>query len=65
MYVHVQFHNLCILRQIDAAVKDEGCVLPCEEAPGHRLIYAPIGAVDLDYDDVRKIREAAKRGIKR
>jgi leucyl aminopeptidase len=40
-------------------------VAVCAEAPGQRLVFAPTGPLDRDYDDVRLFSEAAGRGVKR
>jgi len=53
------------LSEIDSCLNKEGCVTICTEAPGNRLVYAPTGPTDGDYDDVRLYAEAAKKGMKR
>lgn len=39
-------------------------LLPPDE-PVRRLIYSPVGQINRDYDDVRRFRDAAYRGVKR
>lgn len=36
-----------------------------EGVPGERLVLAPTGALDRDYDDVRRFADAARAGIRR
>ncbi|KAL7065438.1 hypothetical protein AAHC03_04338 [Spirometra sp. Aus1] len=43
----------------------EVCVVPFPENPSKRIINAPTGPLDRDYDDSRRIYGAAKRGIKK
>ena len=38
---------------------------PASRLPGGRLVIAPTGRLDRDYDDVRRIGEAASRGVAR
>jgi len=35
------------------------------DSPVKRLVYAPVGAIDGDFDDVRRYHEAAGKGLKR
>lgn len=37
----------------------------CESVPGHRLVFSPTGNLRRDYDDVRRVGEAAASGITR
>uniref|UniRef100_A0AAR2JQJ7 Cytosol aminopeptidase domain-containing protein n=1 Tax=Pygocentrus nattereri TaxID=42514 RepID=A0AAR2JQJ7_PYGNA len=46
------------------AVK-EVVVLKVPNLPGNRLVFAPTGPVNRDYDDVRRFSDAAGNGIKR
>nr|VZI30909.1 unnamed protein product [Spirometra erinaceieuropaei] len=43
----------------------ETCVVPFPGNPSKRIINAPTGALDRDYDDSRRIYDAAKGGIKK
>ncbi|MEE4245728.1 MAG: hypothetical protein V2I33_09970, partial [Kangiellaceae bacterium] len=49
--------------QIDARVNKEDVLLHVDICPGHRLILAATGDLTADYDDVRNVGDAAKRGI--
>jgi leucyl aminopeptidase len=42
----------------------QGCVVPVS-LPCKRLVYAPTGPVDRDYDDLRSFTDAAEGGMKR
>ena len=48
---------------IDARIKQKASLLFAENLPGKRLIVAPTGPLTRDYDDVRRIFEAAKSAI--
>jgi leucyl aminopeptidase len=50
-------------QQLDRRVGREAQLIPAEVAGG-RLIYAPTGPLDRDYDDVRRVTDAAARGMK-
>ena len=52
-------------RRIDQRTGVDTQLLVAPEAPGGRLILAPTGRLDRDYDDVRRVGEAAGRGIGR
>ena len=45
--------------------KEGGFILLPESEPIRRLIYSPVGPVNRDYDDIRRFRDAAYRGVKR
>lgn len=45
---------------IDARVGEDVVLLPCDQVPGCRLIYAPTGPLNRYIDDVRRIFDAAK-----
>lgn len=49
---------------MDNALECNGAVIPIE-LPAKRMVYAPTGKVDRDFDDVRRFEEAAEKGIKR
>jgi len=49
---------------IDAAAATKGCVVPIG-LPCQRLVFAPTGPVDRDYDDLRRFSDAGAAGIKR
>eukprot|EP00128_Syssomonas_multiformis_P007861 Colp12_sorted_trinity150504_noHs@14078 len=49
----------------DAAV-GKGVVFVIEKhCPGRRLVFAPTGPLDRDYDDVRNFKDAAAKGADR
>ncbi|GAB3018813.1 M17 family metallopeptidase [Bowmanella dokdonensis] len=50
-------------QRIDARVGQEAILLISSEIAGGRLIYAPTGALNRDYDDVRSFADAAKKAI--
>jgi leucyl aminopeptidase len=50
--------------EIDSSAAKEGCVVPIS-LPSKRLVYAPTGPVNRDYDDVRRYSESAAKGVKR
>ncbi len=52
-------------RRVDRRVGVDTQLVVAPEAPGGRLILAPTGRLDRDYDDVRRIGEAAARGVAR
>lgn len=45
--------------------KDGGFVLLPPQHKIRRLVYSPVGPVNRDYDDVRRFRDAAYKGLKR
>nr|XP_006824473.1 PREDICTED: uncharacterized protein LOC100375552 [Saccoglossus kowalevskii] len=53
------------LKQIDEAVEKETVVASLNGHPAKRVIFAPTGPLDRDYDDVRRFAEAAGNGLKR
>lgn len=46
-------------------MENEISILPVPELPARRIVYSPTGSLDIDYDDVRSIKEAAFSGTKR
>jgi leucyl aminopeptidase len=48
---------------IDSRIGKETVLLLSSKAPGQRLVLAPTGLLDRDYDDVRSFYDAAKQGI--
>nr|XP_022918012.1 putative aminopeptidase W07G4.4 [Onthophagus taurus] len=48
---------------VDPLAEKEIRILPLKENPGSRLIHAPTGTIDPDYDDVRSLRETAVKGV--
>ncbi|KAF0300095.1 putative aminopeptidase W07G4.4 [Amphibalanus amphitrite] len=52
------------LRSVNAALESEGAVVPVQ-LPAKRLVFAPTGPLNRDYDDVRRFAEAADKGIQR
>jgi len=69
------FDNTCISRyynyiEDNRAVdeyldKEGGFILLPESERIRRLVYSPVGPINRDYDDVRRFRDAAYRGVKR
>ncbi|KAB0794315.1 hypothetical protein PPYR_11154 [Photinus pyralis] len=51
--------------QYDPGLKTEVGVIPLSDHPAGRLVYAPICNIDPDYDDVRVIKDAVIKGLKR
>lgn len=45
----------------DARVASQVSVAACETAPGNRVVFAPAGSLDQDYDDVRRFYDAAHK----
>lgn len=54
-----------ITAKYDAATGTETVVLPLPAFPASRLVYAPTGPIDVDYDDVRVFKKAAVKGVQR
>ncbi|XP_062912903.1 putative aminopeptidase W07G4.4 [Mobula hypostoma] len=52
-------------KSIDASVEQEVVLVHDVGLPGSRLIFAPTGPLNRDYDDVRRFSDAANSGIKR
>ena len=52
-------------RSIDQRAGVDTQLLHAPKVPGRRVVIAPTGRLDRDYDDVRRIGEAAARGIAR
>ncbi|XP_076849946.1 putative aminopeptidase W07G4.4 [Brachyhypopomus gauderio] len=50
---------------VDSGLGEEVVVVRVPGVPCDRLVYAPTGPVNRDYDDVRRFSEAAANGIKR
>ncbi|MCC5879540.1 MAG: leucyl aminopeptidase family protein [Idiomarina sp.] len=50
-------------QQADKRVGHSAQLIVSEQAPAQRLIIAPTGALDRDYDDVRRFYDAARQGI--
>lgn len=48
---------------VDARIAQKASLLVSDKVPGKRLVIAPTGPIDRDYDDVRRYFEAAKAGI--
>ncbi|RUO34463.1 M17 family metallopeptidase [Aliidiomarina soli] len=48
----------------DKRVGQSAQLLISDHAPGQRLIVAPTGPLDRDYDDVRRFYDAARKGIR-
>lgn len=58
-------HDAPCLAQVDGALTDSVVILKVDDLPGHRLVFAPTGPLNRDYDDVRRFSDAAEKGIKR
>jgi len=52
-------------KSVDCALGNEVALAVCPSLPGRRLILSPTGPVTRDYDDVRRVFDAAKKGLKR
>ncbi|XP_078421665.1 putative aminopeptidase W07G4.4 [Cetorhinus maximus] len=52
-------------KSIDASVEQEVVLVHAPDFPGARVIFAPTGPLNRDYDDVRRFGDAAAIGIKR
>lgn len=52
------------LLKIDESVLKEGCVAPLT-GRFSRVVFAPTGPINRDYDDIRRFSDAAEKGIKR
>ncbi|MCI4381247.1 hypothetical protein PGIGA_G00249270 [Pangasianodon gigas] len=50
---------------VDSSLSDSVVVLKVVGLPGDRLVFAPTGPLNRDYDDVRRFSDAAENGIKR
>jgi len=49
---------------IDNAASSKGCLVPIA-LPCKRLVFAPTGPIDRDYDDLRRFSDAGAAGMKR
>ncbi|MEE2001064.1 leucyl aminopeptidase family protein [Alkalimonas sp. MEB108] len=49
--------------QVDQRIGQQLASLHCTRVPGQRLILAPVGSLDRDYDDVRSFADAAKQAV--
>ncbi|KAI1303166.1 putative aminopeptidase W07G4.4 [Halotydeus destructor] len=49
----------------DALEKEGGFILLPKGQSIRRLIYSPVGPISRDFDDIRRFRDAAYRGVKR
>ncbi|XP_030621940.1 putative aminopeptidase W07G4.4 [Chanos chanos] len=50
---------------VDSGLGEEVVVLKVPGVPGNRVVFAPTGPVNRDYDDVRRFSDAAVNGVKR
>jgi leucyl aminopeptidase len=50
-------------KALDLRVGRAAQLVPAAEVAGGRLIFAPTGPLDRDYDDVRQVADAAARGM--
>lgn len=51
--------------KLDPTLKSEIGILPLTGFTTEKLVYAPTGPLDVDYDDVRSLKETAIKGIQR
>lgn len=51
--------------RVDARAGKDVSLLPAEGVPGGRLVWAPTGPLNRDYDDVRQVGDAARAGVER
>lgn len=51
--------------QVDQRLGKEGMLIHADEVAGSRLVHAPTGPLDRDYDDVRRFFDAAAKGVAR
>ncbi|KAI4461723.1 leucine aminopeptidase-related [Holotrichia oblita] len=51
--------------KLDPTLKSEIGIFPLTGFTTERLVYAPTGPLDVDYDDVRSLKETAVKGIQR
>lgn len=51
--------SLSSQQQIDARVSKHATIL-ASDVPGNRLVHVPVGCLDRDYDDVRRVFDAAR-----
>jgi leucyl aminopeptidase len=52
-------------RSLDERVGREVLLVPAADVSGGRLVYAPTGPLDRDYDDVRRIGDSARAALVR
>lgn len=52
-------------RNTDQSIGQSLSVVACEQAPGGRLVLAPTGSLERDFDDVRRFYDAARDAVKR
>ena len=50
---------------VDARVGKDVVLIPAPKLAGGRLVFAPTGPIDRDWDDVRRYGDAAKAGVQR
>lgn len=51
--------------KVDSAFNKDVVLINTDAVPSKRLIFAPTGPLNRDYDDVRRFYDAAEKGIKR
>lgn len=49
-------------QQLDARTGQQALLIAAADVAGGRMVFAPTGRLDRDYDDVRRIADAAKQG---
>src|SRR5690554_123768 len=49
----------------DDSVTQQLSIVPCVGVPGNRLVLAPTGSLERDYDDVRRFYDAARDAVAR
>ncbi len=50
-------------REVDARVGQDVLLLHASGLPGRRLVFSPTGPLTRDYDDVRRVGDAARAGV--
>lgn len=58
-------NSISSVLKLDPTLESEIAILPFADVPSGRVVYAPTGRLDVDYDDVRSLRETAIKGIRR
>lgn len=57
--------SLSLSLKVDSGLLQEVIVLRVPDIPGNRLVFAPTGPLNRDYDDVRRFSDAAYNGMQR
>ena len=62
---YVLFVSISAPVSADSSAGEKGCVVGVPGVAGGRVVFAPTGPLDRDYDDARRWTDAARAGIKR